>query len=107
MPFSPPALATYTGLESCPCHSPMAALRRQALHLTWVTVELALDMWTAGELTLSLVFCVMVLMRERCPPSLPCPSVPMAGRRAGSRVLRVGGLALPLTCCSPQALHLA
>ena len=63
------------------------------------TVGLALDMETAGEHRRAgptPVWCVVALMRKRCPSLLPQILLLMAGRKAGPGVMRVKELAMSL-----------
>lgn len=79
----------------------------QVLHLTWKTVELTLvtgsseptfrcEHKRAGPTNF---YHAVIWVEERCCPSL-LPTT--AGRKAGSKVIRVGELVLLLTCCSTQ-----
>lgn len=55
---------------------------------------MAPDSVSVGEQALPLVCWVVAQIRERCSPSLSCPSPSIAGRRAGPGVMRMGELAM-------------
>lgn len=63
--------------------------------------KLDVDVGVAGELTLgmsanlTLVF-YAVQKREKCPPTLQCPSLSIADGRVGPRIMRVRDLAMSL-----------
>jgi hypothetical protein len=110
------------GELSCP--SPVAALGRAGpLPCLGSTVELALGFGggrggdcrcagpkglSTGELALSLVCWTVARTRERCPPSLLCPSASMAGRRAvlGLESGRTGPVPHLLQASGERDLHL-